>query len=93
MKIPENLVFTTEDLRHLRHIELETLTGINASSFSAWTSTRKISERNLEKIAQKLGMTKSELIEGLDLRREDAAKSKRVRAKADQLIEFLEIPI
>ena len=89
MKIPESLVFQAEDIRHLRHIQLEMLTGIDASNFSAWSNTRGISERNLERIAPRLGMTKGELMKGLDLRRQDAATARASRSKADRLIEFL----
>lgn len=90
MKVSKKMAFTSEDIRYLKHIQLAVLTGIDASNFSAWSSYRRISERNLERIAEKLGMSKSELLEGLELRRKDVQMRRKARAKADRLIDLME---
>lgn len=89
MKVPESLALTIEDVRYVKNIQLQNLTGIDASNFSAWSSHRQISERNLERIAARLGMTKGEFIEALDLRRRDTARAKIAEIKADRLTQFL----
>lgn len=90
MKIPKDFALTIEDIRYVRHVQLEILTGINASNFSAWSSHRRISERNLERIAEGVGMTKSELIQALELRRQDTAIAKLAQHKAEKLIQLLD---
>jgi hypothetical protein len=62
------------------------LTGIHASNFAAWSSTRAISEKNLKIIAQSLGIDKSEALKGLELRRRDVAIAREVQAKFEKLI-------
>lgn len=89
MKIPKDLVLTVEDIRYAKNIQLQTLTGIDASNFSAWGNRRGISEKNLDRIAKSIGMTKSQLMEALELKRADIAKAKLAQHKADKLIYFL----
>jgi len=88
MQIPENLALTIEDIQHLRYIQLSLLTGIDASNFSAWSNDRRISERSLERIASRLGMSKVDLLKGLELRRQNAAIARAAQSKATRLIKF-----
>jgi transcriptional regulator with XRE-family HTH domain len=85
------LYLSVQDIRYMRHSQLSRLTGVDPSSFSAWSHNRRISERNLERIAHRLGMTKAELLQGLDLRRQDVAIARAAQAKADQLIAHLNL--
>lgn len=89
MEIPNDFTLLAEDIQHLRLTQLSLLTGIDPSNFSAWINQRRISERNLERIAQRLGMSKPDLLVGLELRRNNAAIARTVQAKANRLIEFL----
>lgn len=91
MKIPHQLTLSVEDIRHIRHSQLALITGIDSSNFSAWSNHRKISERSLERIAQKVGMSKADLLQGLELRRQDAALARAAQVKVSQLIEFLHL--
>lgn len=91
MEIPTELILLAEDIRHLRHTQLARLTGIDPSNFSAWSRNRRISERNLERIAQQLGIAKPELLQGIELRRQDAAIAQSAQAKADALIALLRL--
>lgn len=88
--IPNDLTLTIDDFRYIRHSQLATLTGIDPSYFSAWSHQRTISERNLERIAQKLGISKTEFLSALELRRQDAATARQAQAKANRLIQFLQ---
>lgn len=89
MEIHEPIALTVEDIRHLRHTQLSQLTGIDPSNFSAWSRQRRISERNLERMATQLGLSKSDLLTGIELRRQDAAIARIAQAKAKRLIELL----
>ncbi|NJO74189.1 MAG: hypothetical protein HC833_10800 [Leptolyngbyaceae cyanobacterium RM1_406_9] len=89
MEIPDDLTLLAEDIRYLRHTQLSLLTGIDPSNFSAWSNHRRISERSLERVAQMLGMSKLDLLKGLELRRQDAAIARTTQAKANRLIKFL----
>lgn len=75
-----------EDIRHARPIDLERITGINASSFVSWSMGRGISEKNLTVLSEALGMSKAEVLAGLELRREDAAIARQVAEKIDRLM-------
>jgi hypothetical protein len=66
MNIPPELLLSVEDIRHLKHSQLSLLTGINSSSFAAWNHQRRLSERSLERIAQRLGLSKPELLQGFE---------------------------
>jgi hypothetical protein len=90
MDIPNELSLTIEDLRHLRNAQLSLLTGIRPNYFSAWSRHRKISERALEQISKCLGMSKPDVLYGLELRRTDIATAMTVQEKGDRLIEFLQ---
>lgn len=89
MNIPSELVLSAEDIRYLRHSQLSLLTGIDSSNFSAWKHKRGISERMLERASEHLGIGKPELLQGFELRRQDAAIARVAQAKANQLIQFL----
>ncbi len=90
-QVPDNLILSVEDIRHIRPCQLAQLTGIPSSNFSAWSGTRSISERSLERISQQLGISKADLLKGFDLRRQDQAIARHAQAKADQLIELLSL--
>jgi hypothetical protein len=77
-----------EDIRYARAIDLQGLTGIDASNFAAWSSTRHISERNLGVIAKALGMEKSEVLRGFEMRRRDTQTAKDVAAKLEQWVQL-----
>lgn len=89
MNIPSELTLTVEDVRYLRHSQLSLLTGIHPSNFSAWDHKRMISERTLERASRHLRMGKPELLQGFELRRQDAAIARAAQAKANRLIQFL----
>ena len=91
MTIPAHLLLSAQDIRHLRHIQLARLTGIDASSFSAWSSRRRFSERSLEQLEQRLGIPKSDILQGFDLRRQDMTTARAAQAKADALIAYLNL--
>ncbi|HEY9660380.1 MAG TPA: hypothetical protein V6C65_18155 [Allocoleopsis sp.] len=91
MVIPDNLTLSVEDIRYLRPIQFAQLTGIPSSSFCGWIRNRRISERNLERIADKLGMSKADLLQGLELRRQDVMDARTAQTKADRLIAFLTV--
>ncbi|HEY9762379.1 MAG TPA: hypothetical protein V6D07_07625 [Trichocoleus sp.] len=89
MKLPLELLLTPDDIRYLKPAQLARLTRIDARYFSAWSTSRSISEKSLELIAQALGLTKSEVLQGFDLRREDAALAQAAQVKASKLISYL----
>ena len=89
MEIPDTLKLNAEDVRRLSTNRLEALTGLAATNFSSWTHKRGISERNLERIAEKLHISKSELLRGIELRREDAIAARDAETKATAFTEFL----
>jgi len=89
MDIPPELLLSVEDIRHLRHSQLSLLTDINPSNFSAWNHQRRLSERSLERIAQRLGLGKPELLQGFELRRQDSVIARVAQTKANHLILFL----
>ncbi|WNZ22719.1 hypothetical protein HJG54_07520 [Leptolyngbya sp. NK1-12] len=76
-----NPILTAKDIRHARAIDLARLTGIDASNFAAWSNHRHISKRNLGIIATALGMEKSEVLRGFELRRHDNRTAQTVAAK------------
>ncbi len=84
--VPDNLILSAEEFRYLRPCQFSQLTGIAPNNFAAWSNHRQISERSLARIADKLGMTKPELLKAFDLRRQDQATARAAQAKADQLI-------
>lgn len=88
-EIPKELMLTLEDIRYARHTQLAELTGFDASNFAAWSSHRRISEKNLTVIAEKLNMSKLQVLEGLDLRRQDTAISRQVQEKLDRVIALI----
>lgn len=79
----QQAILTAEDIRHARAIDLSKLTGIDASNFAAWSSSRHISERNLGVIATALGMEKAEVLRGFELRRHDNRTAQEVSAKLE----------
>lgn len=79
-------MLTAEDIRYARNIDLAAVTEIDPSNFAAWSNSRGISERNLNLIAQRLGISKLEFMQGLELRRQDAAITREVAAKFEKLI-------
>lgn len=89
MMIPTDLVLSAADIRYLRHSQLARLTGIDASCFSAWSRYRCCSERTLEQISHRLGIPKTDILQGFDLRRQDVATARTAQDKAEQLIAFL----
>lgn len=89
MTIPPNLALSAEDIRHLRHSQLARLTGIDPSSFSAWSQQRRFTERTLDQLALCLGIPKSVVLQGFDLRRQDVATARLAQEKAEQLIAYL----
>ncbi|MBD2462295.1 hypothetical protein H6G89_14700 [Oscillatoria sp. FACHB-1407] len=78
-------MLTAEEFRFARAIDLERLTGIDASCFAAWSKTRQISERNLEAIATALSMTKGEVLRGFELRRQDTQLATQVSSRLKEL--------
>jgi|GEM_PF-1255322 len=88
-KIPENLVLSGEDILYLSNAYLARLTATDASNFSAWTGNRQISERKLTEIAERLGMSKGDLLAALDAKRQVRLKVQEANAKAQRLIQFL----
>ncbi|NJN85568.1 MAG: helix-turn-helix transcriptional regulator [Leptolyngbyaceae cyanobacterium SL_7_1] len=82
-------MLTIEDLRYAKHTQLAALTGFDPSSFAAWSSnTRGISERNLRRIAKALNMTQLAVMEGLELRRQDAATVRAIQERVDNVIQL-----
>ncbi|MDX2215256.1 MAG: hypothetical protein SFY66_18475 [Oculatellaceae cyanobacterium bins.114] len=77
---------TAEDIRYARNVDLQKLTGIHASNFAAWSNNRHISERNLGAIAQALGMEKSEVLRGFELRRKDNQTTAKITERIEALI-------
>lgn len=87
---PVDLVLTPDDIRYLRPAQLAILTTIDASYFSAWSTGRQMSERSMELIAHALGITKSDVLQGFELRRKDSALARTAQDKAEKLIAYLE---
>ncbi|MGF1566868.1 MAG: hypothetical protein ACFCVD_02135 [Nodosilinea sp.] len=90
MNIPSDILLTAEDIRYLRPIQLSALTQIQSDSFSAWSSTRRISEASLTAIANALGIDREEVLRGFDLRRQDSAHAKAAKEKAARLLAYLQ---
>lgn len=88
-EIPEEFMLTPADIRYAKHTQLAELTGFDPSYFSAWSSSRRISEKNLSVIAERLNLTKPQVLEGLELRRQDVAIARRVHDKLDRVIALL----
>lgn len=84
--IEESIVLTAEDLRHARNVDLAALTGFDPAAFAAWSNSREISGRNLNAIAQALGMEKHEVLKGIELRKADSAIARMVQAKLERLL-------
>lgn len=91
MAIPSDFVLAAEDIRYLRHIQLARLTGIDASSFVAWSGCRRFSERSLEQLEHRLGIPKAEILQGFDLRRQDMTIARAAQQKANALIDYLNL--
>jgi hypothetical protein len=79
---------TAEHIRYAKPLQLATLTGLDASSFSAWTNTRYMSGQMQEKLATLLGMEKLEFIRGFEARRRDARTIKEFQAELDKIVEL-----
>lgn len=79
-------VLTAEDIRYARNVDLSALTNIDPSNFAAWTAKRKLSERNMNLIAERLGMDKYEFMRGLEMKRADVAIAREVQAKFEKII-------
>jgi hypothetical protein len=77
---------TPEDIRYLRPTQLAHLTGFTPSDFAAWSRQRKISERSLERISERTGISKLVFLSGLELRRQDSARSKEAQRKIERLL-------
>jgi hypothetical protein len=87
MKVTEELiVLTAEDIRYARNVDLASLTKFDATAFAAWSNAREISGRNLNAIAQALGMEKHEVLRGIELRKQDTVTARKVQAKLEQLL-------
>lgn len=87
MKVTEeSIMLTAEDIRHARNVDLAALTGFDATAFAAWSNNREISGRNLNAIAEALGMAKHEVLEGIELRKQDSATARAVQGKLERLI-------
>jgi len=82
----EIIMLTAEDIRHARNIDLATLTGFDQTAFAAWSNSREISGRNLNLIAQALSMEKHEVLQGIELRKQDSALARQVQQKLERLI-------
>lgn len=91
VEVPLNLVLSAEEIRHIRYAQFSLLTGISASSFPAWSQGRRLSERTLERIEQRIGTSKVNILHGFELRRQDAAIARAAQAKANRLITFLSL--
>jgi hypothetical protein len=89
VEIPSDLILAAEDIRYLRHVQLAALTGIDASNFPAWYQGRQLSERTLERLSQRLSVSKAEILKGFELRRQDAAIARNAQSKALRLITYL----
>ncbi len=89
MEISRSFTLSVEDIRYLRPVQLSLLTGFDPSYFSAWSSRRSISERSLARMAERLGVSKSDLLKSFELRRQDAAIARAAQARANQLIAAL----
>jgi hypothetical protein len=88
---PPNLCLTAEEIRYLRPIQLEHLTGIHAPNFHRWDRGKQISERTLERLATGLRTTKPEVLRAFELRRKDLAIALTTQAKADEIINYLKL--
>jgi hypothetical protein len=77
---------SSEDLRYLNPKCLEALTNIPANYWRAWGQHRKISENSLARAAHALRLPMEEVLQGLILRREDAAQVKAAEEKARKLL-------
>lgn len=86
-----NLCLSAEEVRYLRPIQLEHLTGIDAANFHRWDRGKQFSERTLEKLANGLGTTKPEVLRAFELRRADMAIVLKTQAKADEIINYLKL--
>jgi hypothetical protein len=89
IQIPEHLALTVEEIPYLQHSQLARLTQIKANYFSAWMWQRQISERLLGAVAARMGLSESELLRALELKRQEARRARRARAKAERLIQYL----
>ena len=78
---------TIDHIRYARYSDLAALTGIEASYFSAWTKSRRLSERSLTLVAERLGMDEHDVLKGLTLRRRDAAIARKFQERVRQLVE------
>jgi hypothetical protein len=74
------------DIRFARPCDLAALTGIDASSFTAWTGRRKLTEQSIQAIAKALEMTPGEFLTAWELRREDWKKQQEAIANLQVLI-------
>lgn len=88
-KIPADLVLSVEDFLYLSNQHLAQLTATDPSNFSAWASHRQISERKLCELAERLGMSKGDILDALDAKRQIRQRAQAANAKAERLIQFL----
>ncbi len=91
MSIPSHLCLSADDLRYVRHCQLEALTGISATNFPRWDQGHAFSERTLTRIAQSLQIDKSVVLHGFELRRQDLQTARNAQAKARDLIHWMAI--
>ncbi len=84
--VQEIILLTADDIRHARNVDLSALTGFDPTAFAAWGNNREISGRNLNAIAQALGMEKHEVLKGIELRKKDSAIARQVQQKLEALI-------
>lgn len=82
----ETDMLTPNDLRHARNVDLANLTGFDSGAIAAWSSTREISGKNLSAMAKALGMEKHEVLQGIELRKQDTAIARDVQRKLEQFI-------
>lgn len=75
-----------EDIRYARPCDLAALTHIDASSFTAWTRGRAITDRYINEISKLLNMPPEEFLKGWNQRRQDAKRVQETVAKMQILI-------
>lgn len=77
---------TTNDIRFARPCDLAMLTGIDQSSFTAWTRQRKLTEQSIQTIASALNISPSEFLSAWELRRQDYEQRQQAIAKLQIMI-------
>lgn len=89
-EIPSDLLLSADDLLYLRHSHLAQLTATDPSYWSAWLRRRQISERKLGELAERLCVSKGELLSVIDAKRAVQQRAQIANAKAERLFQFLQ---